>query len=298
MTKANTLYAFVALLSVLLLFTLSFCVTKLFLKDNTFFANKSTIALIEVKGMIVDSSETIKQLHFAKDESSIKAVVLRIDTPGGVVGPTQEIYEEVVKLKKSKPIIVSMGSIAASGGYYIAAPADIIFANPGTITGSIGVLMKLANVQALLEKIGVYSHVLKSGEFKDSGSPVKNLTARDKIILQGIINSMHEQFVLVVADGRKIPIQKVRQFADGRIYTGQQAQKLKLIDKLGNLQDAIDEAASVAGIKQKPKIVYPPQTKKNFIDLFMKGFTGSLVKSIKSAYETTTFFEYSLKTDY
>ena len=269
---------------------------KFLTNNNSYSFKENSIALVEVKGMIIDSDEIIKQLHYAKDENNVKAVVLRIDTPGGVVGPTQEIYEEIKKLKKIKPIVVSMGSVAASGGYYIAAPANIIFANPGTITGSIGVLMKLANFQTLLDKVGIKSLVLKSGEFKDTGSPVRPITAGDKKILQGIIQSMYEQFVFAVADGRNIPIMKVRELADGRIFTGEQAKNLKLVDKLGNLQDAIDEAAKITGIKNKPKIVYPPQTRKSFIDIFMKGFSESLVKNIKTDSGGDDSFEYSIKT--
>lgn len=296
MSQHKPILVFVVFLSVVLLFFLSLFIVKFLTNNNSYFFKKNAIALIEVEGMIIDSDEIIKQLHYAKDENNVKAVVVRIDTPGGVVGPTQEIYEEIKKLRKIKPIVVSMGSVAASGGYYIAAPANIIYANPGTITGSIGVLMKLANFQMLLDKVGIKPLVLKSGEFKDTGSPIRPITARDKIILQGIIESMYEQFVFAVADGRNIPIMKVRELADGRIFTGEQAKHLKLVDKLGNLQDAIDEAAKITGIKNKPQIVYPPQTRKSFIDIFMKGFSESLVNSIKTDSGGDDSFEYSIKT--
>ncbi len=294
MSKLNAFLIIIALLSVVLLFLVSIFFTKLLTNNMNISFRDNSIAIVEVKGMIIDSDEIIKQIHYAKDENRVKAVVLRIDTPGGVVGPTQEIYEEIIKLKKIKPVIVSMGSVAASGGYYIAAPANMIFANPGTITGSIGVLMKLANVQSLLDKVGIKSLVLKSGEFKDTGSPVRPMTAGDKKILQGVIQSMYEQFVIAVADGRKIPIMEVRKIADGRIFTGEQAKKLKLVDKLGNLQDAIDEAAKITGIKNKPQIVYPPQKHKSFIDIFMQGFSESLVKSFKTESGGDNSFEYSM----
>jgi protease IV len=296
MSKQKLLVVFISLVSVVILFIVSVFIIKLLTNFSSNSFNENAIAIVEVKGMILDSNEIIKQLQYAKDDKSIKAVVLRIDTPGGVVGPTQEIYEEIQKLKKSKPIIASMGSVAASGGYYIAAPTNIIFANPGTITGSIGVLMKLANFQKLLDKIGIKSTVLKSGEFKDAGSPVRPITARDKKILDGIIQSMYEQFVSAVADGRNIPIVKVREIADGRIFTGEQAKQLKLVDKLGNLQDAIDEAAKMTGIINKPKIVFPPKTRKSILDIFLEGVSESFVKSIKIESGVEDSFEYSINT--
>lgn len=296
MAISRSIYLLTVTIAVLLLFFLSLSLVYMFRKDNNFVFNKDSIALVEVKGMIIDSGEIIQQLEYVKDNDNIKAVVLRVDSPGGVVGPTQEIHNEIIKLKKEKPVIVSMGSVAASGGYYIAAPANIIFANPGTITGSIGVLMKLANFQTLLDKVGIKSIVLKSGEFKDSGSPVRPLTKQEQVILQGIIDSMYGQFVTAVADGRKIPLKKVIEFADGRIFTGEQAKQIQLVDKLGNLQDAIDEAANITGIKHKPKIVYPPQPKKSFIDLFVTGSLGSFINSIKSKSGEVERFEYSMRT--
>jgi protease-4 len=296
MALSKSIYILTGTIAVLLLFILSLSLAYMFSKDKSSVFNKDSIALVEVKGMIIDSGEIIQQLEYVKDNDNIKAVVLRIDSPGGVVGPTQEIHNEINKLKKIKPVIVSMGSVAASGGYYIAAPANIIFANPGTITGSIGVLMKLANFQTLLDKVGIKSTVLKSGEFKDTGSPVRPLTKQDQKILQGIIDSMYGQFITAVAEGRKIPLGKVREFADGRIFTGEQAKQIKLVDKLGNLQDAIDEAATITGIKHKPKIIYPPQPKKSFIDLFVTGFSESFVSNIKSESGVNERFEYSMKT--
>jgi protease-4 len=292
MRNIKASYVLVSVVGIAILFISTFLTVKLFTKGDNSILNENSIAIVEIKEMIIDSEEIIKQLHYSRDQDDIKAIVLRIDTPGGVVGPTQEIYEEIKKLKKNKPIVVSMGSVAASGGYYIATPANCIYANPGTITGSIGVLMKLANVQSLLNKIGVDSLVLKSGEYKDTGSPVRAITSGDKKILQGIIDSMYEQFVRAVAEGRKLPVQKVKEIADGRIFTGEQALKLHLVDKLGNLHDAIDEATKIAKIKGKPNIIYPPRTKKSFMNIFMEGFSGSLIQSLKHEYSTSSRFEY------
>jgi len=240
-----------------------------------------SVGVVEVKGLIVDSKDTIKELHDFRDDGKVMAVVLRIDSPGGVVGPTQEIYEEVRKLAAKKKVVVSMGSVAASGGYYIATPASRIFANPGTVTGSIGVLMKLSNIEGLLGKIGLKSYVLKSGRFKDTGSPVRTMTKEDKAILQGVIESMQGQFVKAVSDGRKIPAAEVVRIADGRIFSGEQALRLKLVDSLGNLQDAVAEAGRLAGIKGEPEVVYPPEKKKHLIDWLMEDALGDIAGRAK-----------------
>ena len=184
------------------------------------FVDKPGIGLVEVKGMILDSRDTVRQLRYFLKKDDIKAVVLRVDSPGGVVAPSQEIYEEVKKFAAKKKIIVSMGSLAASGGYYISAPANLIYANPGTITASIGVIIKLSNIEALMDKIGIKATVIKTGKFKDSGSPVRELTKEDRAMFQSVIDSTHNQFVRAVASGRKLPEDEVRKIADGRVLSG------------------------------------------------------------------------------
>jgi protease-4 len=193
--------------------------------DERRFVEKPGVGLVEVKGMILDSRETVRQLrHFLKKDD-VKAVVLRVDSPGGVVAPSQEIYEEVKKFAAKKKIIVSMGSLAASGGYYISAPATLIYANPGTITASIGVIIKLSNIESLMDKIGIKSTVIKTGKFKDSGSPVRELTPEDRAMFQSVIDSTHNQFVKAVAAGRKLPEDEVHRIAAGRVLSGEQALK-------------------------------------------------------------------------
>jgi protease-4 len=246
------------------------------------FVEKPGIGLVEVKGMILDSRETVRQLrHFLKKDD-IKAVVLRVDSPGGVVAPSQEIYEEVRKFAAKKKIVVSMGSLAASGGYYISAPATLIYANPGTITASIGVIIKLSNIEALMDKIGIKATVIKTGKYKDSGSPVRELTAEDRAMFQSVIDSTHNQFIKAVAGGRKLPEDEVRRIADGRVLSGEQALALKLVDRLGTLQDAIEEAGRLAGIKGEPEVILPPKRKLNYLDLLSGGveesFEGALNK--------------------
>jgi protease-4 len=251
--------------------------------DERQFVQKPGIGLVEVKGMILDSRETVRQLrHFLKKDD-IKAVVLRVDSPGGVVAPSQEIYEEVRKFAAKKKIVVSMGSLAASGGYYISAPATLIYANPGTITASIGVIIKLSNIEALMDKIGIKATVIKTGKFKDSGSPVRELTVEDRAMFQSVIDSTHNQFIKAVASGRKLPEDEVRRIADGRVLSGEQALALKLVDRLGTLQDAIEEAGRLAGIKGEPEVILPPKRKLNYLDLLSGGveetFEGALNKA-------------------
>lgn len=244
----------------------------------------SGVGLVEVKGMIIDSQATAKQLHDFAKADNVKAVVVRIDSPGGVVGPSQEISSEVKKLAARKKVVVSMGSVAASGGYYIAAPATLIYANPGTITGSIGVLMKFSNLEGLMGKIGLKAFTLKTGKFKDVGSPARPMSAEERAMLQGVIESTHAQFVRAVAEGRKLPLETVKEIADGRIFTGEQAHALKLVDRIGTLQDAIEEAGRLGGIKGEPQVIRPPKKKNPLLDLLVEQSSariGELVRQEK-----------------
>ena len=253
-----------------LILIVSALVVFLFQDKDSKFIKGSGIGVVEVKGMILDSQETVKQLHDFGRNEDVKAVVLRVDSPGGIVGPSQEISQEVKKLAAKKKVVVSMGSLAASGGYYIAAPASLIYANPGTITGSIGVLMKFSNIEGLMDKIGMKAFTLKTGKYKDSGSPVRPMTDDERALLQGVIDSTHGQFVKAVAEGRKIPVEQVRSIADGRIFSGEQALAAKLVDRLGSFQDAIEEAGRLAGISGEPEIIRPPKKKKLLLDMLVE----------------------------
>ena len=267
--------------AVIFLFTVTLVFAALLLGGNKRLLGGDGVGLVEVKGLIIDSQETVRQLHELRKNEHVKAIVMRIDSPGGVVGPSQEIYAEVKKLTAAKKVVVSMGSLAASGGYYIAAPAARIIANPGTITGSIGVLMKFSNVEGLMGKIGMKAFTLKTGKYKDVGSPVRPMSDQDKAMLQGVIDSAHGQFVKAVAEGRKLPVEEVRQIADGRIFTGEQALALKLVDRLGTLQDAVEEAGKLAGIKGEPQVIRPARKKKLLLDMLVEEAAariGDLVK--------------------
>lgn len=274
MLKKTLVIAAVATLSVFLLFIFSVVIASKIIGSEVA-TSKEGVGLIEVKGMILDSKETIRQLKYFLKQDAVKAVVLRIDSPGGVVAPSQEIYAEVKKFAAKKKIIVSMGSLAASGGYYISAPATTIYANPGTITASIGVILKLSNIESLMDKIGIKSHTLKTGKYKDSGSPLREFRAEDRAMLQAVIDNTHEQFIKAVAEGRKLPIEDVRKIADGRILSGEQAMKHKLVDRLGTLQDAIEEAGRVAGISGDPELLLPPKRKIDYLELLVEGAEGA-----------------------
>jgi len=229
----------------------------------------SKVALITIEGVILDSKEVIGQLEKHQTNPSVKAIVLRINSPGGGVAPSQEIYEEVVKTREvgKKPVVASMGSLAASGGYYIASAADVIVANPGSVTGSIGVLVQVPNISGLLQKIGVRSVVVKSGEHKDLASPTREMTEAEREILQRLLDDVHGQFIDVVAKTRKLDRKKVEALADGRIFSGREAKSLGLVDQLGNLQDAIYRAANLAGIPGKPIVIQERKRRFLLLDL-------------------------------
>lgn len=225
---------------------------------------RSRVALVRVEGPIMDSKDLVDEIKEHLKDHSIKAIILRIDSPGGAVAPSQEIYEEVKKASEEKHVVVSMGSIAASGGYYIAAPADMIIANPGTLTGSIGVIMEIPNLEGLMSKIGVTTEVIKSGKHKDMASAFRKMEKEDRDILQGVMDNVHGQFIKAVAEGRKLEVEEVRSIADGRIFTGEQAKGLKLVDEIGTLEFAVIKAAELAGISGEPEVV----SKKDTLSIF------------------------------
>jgi protease IV len=243
------------------------------------FALGDKIAIIEIKGVITQSSEIIEEISQYQEDETVRAIVLRIDSPGGGVGPSQEIYREILKVRSKKKVVTSMGSVAASGGYYIACASDLIIANPGTITGSIGVIMEFANIEELIRKIGIKGVVVKSGEHKDIGSPFREMTTEEKKIIQGVIDNVHQQFVQAVAKGRKLDQEKVMQIADGRILTGEQAKQIGLVDQLGNLQDTVDIVAKMVGIEGKPNILYPKK-RFSFWELLVKETTSAILDTL------------------
>jgi len=214
------------------------------------------VGIVDIIGVIQSSQNIIKQIKIFRDDKHIRGIILRIDSPGGAVGPSQEIYDEVLKTRKSGKIIyASMGTLAASGGYYIASAADQIFANPGTLTGSIGVIMAFSNAQGLLEKIGLKPEIIKAGKYKDIGSPTRSMNQIEKSLLQDVVTDVHQQFIEAIANGRGMSIAEITKIADGRIFTGRQAFALKLVDQLGGLQATIGQLAAKAGIIGAPNVI-------------------------------------------
>jgi protease-4 len=242
---------FIILGIILVLFFLMLALRSM--NDGTPIGQK--VAVLDITGTITKSDATIKLIHAYRDDSSIKAIVVRIDSPGGSVAPVQEIYSELQKI--DKPIVASMGGTAASGGYYVACAADTIMANPGTLTGSIGVIMQFTRMKGLYDKIGLEHQVIKSGEFKDTGSPFRELTEKEQAVLQATVDDVYNQFVDTILEARNSLLNRAEivELADGRIFSGQQALDSKLLDQLGNLPDAIELAAELANIDGKPKVV-------------------------------------------
>ncbi len=216
------------------------------------------VGLVEVRGVIVEAEPIVRQLERFRRDRGIRAIVLRVDSPGGGVAASQEIYEEVRRVRDSgKPVVCSMGSVAASGGYYIAVGFDKIVANPGTTTGSIGVIAEIPRVDRLLKRLGVEIAVVKSGRYKDIGSPYREMTPDERRLLQEWIDDAYDQFLHTVSRERDIPVDSLRPVADGRVFTGRQAMKLGLVDTLGTLRDAARLAGKLAGLREEPKLVRP-----------------------------------------
>ena len=220
------------------------------------FLSGDGVGVLEIEGTIDDSRSVLAELKRFKEAPWIKAVVVRIDSPGGAVAPTQEIFDELEKTKKRKPLIASMGGMATSGGYYVASACEKIVANPGTLTGSIGVIMQLSNVEELMKKVGVKGYNIKSGVNKDIGSPFQPLSPEGREILQSLVDNVHSQFVSAVARGRGMSEAQVRKLADGRVYSGAQAKELGLVDQFGTLDDAIELAAQKVGLEENPAVYY------------------------------------------
>ncbi|MEK7243824.1 MAG: signal peptide peptidase SppA, partial [Thermodesulfobacteriota bacterium] len=245
-----TLLVFIGFVAIIAMYGLG-----LFGGDRRPFNLREKVGIIAIEGTIGDAEELIEQINAFADDRGIRAVVLRIDSPGGGVVPSQEIYQAVRELKKKKKVVASMGSVAASGGYLIAVAADRIVANPGSITGSISAVMHYANVEELMKKVGVRSSVVKSGKFKDIGSPAREMTAEERSLIQAIVDDIYDQFVRTIAENRKLPLQRIFELADGRIFSGRQARDLGLVDDLGGLQDAVLLAGKLTGIEGSPEIV-------------------------------------------
>lgn len=238
------------------------------------------VAIVELEGVILEVDDIVRELKAYRDNPTVKAVVLRINSPGGVVAPTQELHDAVIRLRQAgKPVVASLGSVAASGGYYVAVACDQIYANPGTLTGSIGVIMQLANLEQLLKKVGVDYVVVKAGQFKDIGNVARTMTPDERRVMQALLDDVHGQFISAVADGRKLPREDVVRFADGRVFSGVQAKGLHMVDALGGLEDAVLAAAKLAGIPTPPSVIQP-RRRFSIIDLLRNQFGGTALGAL------------------
>jgi protease-4 len=233
------------------------------------------VGIVEVKGVISSSLEVVARLHQLREDSSIRAIVVRINSPGGAVAPSQEIFSAILRARKSKKVVCSMGTVAASGGYYIASACDKIVAAPGTVTGSIGVISELPHIDKLLELARVEVDTIKSGPMKDIGSPLRPMTDEEHAFFQKFVDGVYEQFLSDVATERKIDKEKLRKIADGRIFTGSEALKLGLIDQLGNFEDALDTAVKLAGVSGEPQPVFPSEPARGLIGNLVRGAAES-----------------------
>jgi protease-4 len=248
---------------------------------NAGFSLNDKIGVVSVEGVIADSQVITEQLdEFGKDDS-IVAVILRVDSPGGGVAASQEIYDAVIELKKKKKVVVSMGSVAASGGLLIACAADKIVANPGTITGSISAIMQFANVEELMKKIGLKSSVVKSGQYKDIGTPLRDMTPEEKVIIQDLVDDIYNQFIDVIVKERKLPREKVVAIADGRVFSGRKAKELGLVDYLGDMSSAAKLASKLAGKDGKYDLVYPGKKRTSIFDYLLESTANQISNSLK-----------------
>jgi protease-4 len=260
-----------SVLFIFVVFTLAFF--GLFAEPSlTFGSLGKRVALVEIKGVMGASESTVRQLKRYGQDESVPVIVLRIDTPGGSSAVAQEIYDQIQKVRQDdgKKVVASMGPLAASGGYYVACAADSIMANPVTLTGSIGVQMQLPRTEELFKKIGVDFRVVKSGAYKDIGSPHRSMTEEEKRLLQEVIDDSYEQFVEVIVDGRSLDRQEVLAVADGRLFTGRQAKKLGLVDWLGTYEDAIAMAGRMGGIEGEPRVIRERYRKETLFDILFQ----------------------------
>jgi len=255
--------------------------------DMGFSGIGGNVGVVEMFGVIDEKSgrEVIEQLDDWTDNSSIKAVVLHVNSPGGGVAISQEVYDAILRLRNEKPVVAAMASVAASGGYLIACAADRIVANPGTLTGSIGVIMQYYTYYDLFDKVGLGTATIKSGELKDVGDPTRPMTEQEEMMLRSVVMDSYEQFVEVVANGRQMEKENVYPLADGSIFTGLQALNLGLVDTLGGLKEAVDLAAELAELDGEPRVVRPYRREKVSIFDLMGNLLENLNEKVEKSVE-------------
>ena len=244
------------------------------------FALGDKVAVVPIEGPIMEARETVDKLEEYAEAANVKAIVVRINSPGGAIAPSQEIYSQILRIRKDgTPVVASFDSVAASGGYYIASACDQIVANPGSITGSIGVILQWLEYEDLIRWAKMKPETITSGALKAAGSPFQKLTDAERAYLQNVVNQLHSQFVRAVADGRKGKLSEteVAGMADGRVFTGEEALRLKLVDKLGSLHDAVRVAGELGGIEGEPTMIYPKPRRETLLELLTSGEASSLI---------------------
>ncbi len=269
MKKRPFLFASILIGGIFLFFMLVIITAGYFRSGTLLSSSTKQIGVLEITGTITDDRRLTRQIDAFREDNAIQAVVLRVDSPGGGVGPSQEIYTELKRLAQRKPLVVSFGSVAASGGYYLAMAGERLFANPGSITGSIGVVMSFPDYQELMGKVGIRTEVIKSGSYKDIGSAMRDMTDEERHLLNDMLIDVHSQFVEVVSKGRNMPLDELIPYVDGRIFTGRQALEIGLVDELGGFNDAVAYAAERAGLKGRPELVYPPPERKRLLQRYL-----------------------------
>ncbi len=274
MNRAKKLFILVVISSLVLAF-----LAGVFKRFRPGVPGREALALLRIQGPILDVRWYIEEVERLRDNNHIRGVVIRIESPGGAVAPTQELHKELLRLREVKPVVTSMGTVAASGGYYLSCATDWIICSPGTITGSIGVIMEFTNLRELFDKIGIGSKTIKSGKFKDTGNPSREMTPEEERLLKEMIMDTYDQFVEAVLAGRPVEESAVRPYFDGRILTGRQALEIGLVDELGNINDALAKAKEMAGLSGQPRVYQPERDKPGLIGILFGRAASDAVQS-------------------
>ncbi len=250
------------------------------------------IGIVDLQGVILDPKDVVDQLDKFADDSSIKAIIIHVNSPGGGAAASEEIYREVLRIrdKNKKPVVASIETVGASGAYYVSSATSKIFADDASIVGSIGVIAEWYNYEELLKWAKLQQITLKAGEFKDTGSPTRPMTPEERAYMQGLIDNMHTQFIHSVAVGRKMEDDQILPLANGKVWTGQEALPLKLIDQIGDFRAAVEDTAKSVGIKGEPTLVHPEKDRKSLLDLLFGDLSEYLPNPAKLMQTNVGFY--------
>ncbi len=263
--KHPLLFGFILILMAVVLLLGAMAFFRFWLGQNGLAWGKTELGVVRIEGMITESGDLTDWIDRLRKDSKIKGVVLRINSPGGLIAPAQEVHQAVLDLAQEKPVVASLSTVAASGGYYVACAAESIIANPGSLTGSIGVKAQIPNFKQLMQKLGIDQETIVSGEMKDAGAPTRAMTSKERQYFQSIVNELSEQFIQVVAQSRDLDLEQVRKLADGRAFTGTQALQESLVDSLGGMQTALRLVREKAGVTKPVILRQGPEEKKSLL---------------------------------